>query len=191
MASKTGNKSHATIYANALYEAAADAGALEQVAAELKMLRVLIHRVPKLERLLVSPTISFEDKRKVIEGTFTTLSKTTRNFLLVLIDRKRAQLLDAVAESFAAVANAKSGIAAVEVQTARALEADEREKLQSVLAKKLNKKINLNEKVRPELLGGMVLLHEDKMWDASVAHALKEAVGRLEGLKLTAVKWAE
>lgn len=191
MASKTGNKSLATVYAHALYEAAEQAGVLEQVTAELKMLRVLVHKAPKLEKLLISPTVSFNDKRKVIEGTFTNLSKITRNFLLVLVDKKRAGLLDLIAETFAEVANEKSGVAAVEVQTARTLEADEREKLQALLTKKLSKKVNLNEKVRPELLGGMVLLHEDKMWDASLAHSLKEAVGRLEGLKLQSVKWGE
>src|ERR1041384_3680413 len=99
MASKTGNKSLAAIYANALYEAAADAKAVEQVGAELKMLRVLTVRAPKLERLLVSPTVSFDEKRKVIEGAFGSFAQITRNFLLVLIDRKRAQLLNTIKTS--------------------------------------------------------------------------------------------
>src|SRR3954451_6008078 len=105
MASKTGNKSLATVYAHALYEAAADAKAVEQVGGELKLLRVLVTKAPKLERLLVSPTISFADKRKVLEGTFGTFSQITRNFLLVLVERKRAALLDSVAEIFADVVN--------------------------------------------------------------------------------------
>jgi F-type H+-transporting ATPase subunit delta len=191
MASKTGNKSLAIIYAQALYEAAEQAQVLDQVASELEALRELIKKAPKLEAFLVSPTISFDEKRKTIESAFAEFSKITRNFLLVIVDRKRGQLLGLISSSFAEHANRKAGMAAVEVHTAREMNSEERSRLSGMLEKKLNKRVKLNERIRPELLGGMVLQHEDKLWDRSVASALKRMIETMDAVKLTQVKWME
>jgi len=186
VANKTGNKALAAIYAEALYEAAQSANVLEQVKAELVALREIIARSPKLEGMLVSPTVTFENKRKVIDTTFAKFSKITRNFLTVLVDRKRATVLDTVATEFQSLANKKAGIARVDVKSARALDAGEREKLESLLKKRLNKTIELHEHVHPELLGGLVLQHEDRLWDASVVHVLGRMVEKMEELKVMA-----
>ncbi|HYG73528.1 MAG TPA: ATP synthase F1 subunit delta [Planctomycetota bacterium] len=191
MAGKSGSKALAAIYAEALYEAAKESGSVDQVTAELKLLRILLVKAPKLEKLLESPTISFEEKRKVIEGTFKHLSKVTRNFLLVLVDRKRAHLIGTIVSAFIETMNKKAGIAAVDVHTARPLDLEEREQLKTLLSKKLNKTVNLNESVKPELLGGLVLIHEDKMWDRSTRHALDQMVEKMEGLKLATIKWTD
>lgn len=186
MANKTGNKALAAIYAEALYEAAQSANVLEQVKAELVALREILARSPRLEGMLVSPTVTFENKRKVIDTTFAKFSKITRNFLTVLVDRKRATVLDTVATEFQSLANKKAGIARVDVKSARALDAGEREKLESLLKKRLNKTIDLHEHVHPELLGGLVLQHEDRLWDASVVHVLGRMVEKMEELKVMA-----
>jgi F-type H+-transporting ATPase subunit delta len=136
--------------------------------------------------MLVSPTVTFENKRKVIDTTFAKFSKITRNFLTVLVDRKRATVLDTVATEFQSLANKKAGIARVDVKSARALDAGEREKLESLLKKRLNKTIDLHEHVHPELLGGLVLQHEDRLWDASVVHVLGRMVEKMEELKVMA-----
>ncbi len=191
MAKKGGNKPLAVIYATALYDAAAEAGVLNQVSSEILTIKDLCTRMPEAERFLVSPTISFGDKRKVIESALNDLTKITRNFLLVVVDRGRAQLLRMIADAFVEHSNRKEGIASVEVHTARALEDHERVKLVEVLQSKLSKRINLNEKVEPQLLGGLVLMHEDTKWDGSAAYSLKRLIERMEALKLTQVKWTE
>jgi F-type H+-transporting ATPase subunit delta len=185
VATKTGNKALAAIYAEALYEAAKDAGTLDQVSAELLALREIISRSPKLELMLVSPTVSFGDKRKVIESTFKKFTPITRNFLSVVVERKRAAILDTVVTEFQDHANRMAGIASVQVKSAEPLEDAERQKLKSMLTKRLNKKIDLHELVHPELLGGLVLQHEDKVWDASVIHKVRRMVKEMEELKVT------
>jgi len=191
MASKSGTKSLAAIYAQALYEAAEQAQLLEQVSAELNDFSVMLQKLPKLERFLVSPVISFAEKRKVIDGALAGYSKIMRNFLLVLVERKRAAILAPILVEFTNFSNRKASKAEVQVHTAVALESSEREKLRGVLSGKLGKSISLTERVRPELLGGMVLIHEDKMWDASLQHSLKKLMGGMESLKLAQIKWSE
>jgi F-type H+-transporting ATPase subunit delta len=191
MASKSGSKSLAAIYAQALYEAAVNAGVLEQVAGEQKSLQELIQKTPKLERFLVSPTIAFDAKRKLIESTFSSFSRITQNFLLVLVDRKRANLLEAIADAFFTYSNLKAGMASVKVLTAQPITEVQRNRLTGVLEKKLNRKIKLDERLKPELLGGMVLQHEDKLWDRSVLSSLKSMIDKMDEVKLTQVKWME
>ena len=67
----------------------------------------------------------------------------------------------------------------------------EREKLVQVLGNKIGKKIKLVERVNPDLIGGIVVVHEDKMWDGSLRHKLNGAISTMEELKSTAVKWNE
>jgi F-type H+-transporting ATPase subunit delta len=191
MAKKSGNKPLAAIYAHALYDAAVEANALEQVSTEIKVLRDMLAKSPEVERFLVSPTISFDQKRNSIESAFASFSTVTKNFLLVVVDRNRAGNISAIVAGFIEYSHHKEGIAEVQVQTARELQSSERTKLTSLLQGKLNKKITLNEKVRPELLGGMVLIHEDKMWDSSIASGIKQMTERMEALKLTTIKWAD
>lgn len=191
MAKKAASKSLATIYATALYEAAVEGGALERVAAEVLAIRELLHKAPEVERFLISPTIDFANKRKAIEAGFSEFSKITTNFLLVLVDKGRAGVFDAIVHEFIDTMNRKEGIAEVQVHSARELADAEKARLIDVLAKKLSKKIKLDERVKPELLGGLVLIHEDKMWDGSVKYALERMIEKMDEVKLTTVKWHE
>lgn len=191
MANKTADKPLASIYAQALYEAAAEAGVLEQVATELKTLRDTFVNSPRVERFFVSPTISFAQKRKVVEGALNDFSRVTQNFLLVLADRNRSQLMAGIATAFSEHSNYKAGIAAVEVHSVRKLNDDERARLTAMLAGRLKKRIDLDERIRPELLGGLIVIHGDHMWDASVAHALGQMTDKMENLKLAAIKWTD
>ena len=191
MANKSSNKPLANIYAQALYEAAVEAGAQEQVGVELAGLAGALKNDAKFAEFFESPTIAFESKRKVVEEALKGYSAITRNFLLVLTARGRSAFFSQIVESFTEYAERQAGIAAVEVTSARTLDADEREKLLQVLGNKLGCKIKLNERVNPELIGGMVVVHEDKMWDSSLRHKLDGAVRSMEELKTSAVKWGD
>src|ERR1039458_9008245 len=122
MAGKTINRPLAAIYAQALYEAAGQSKVTDQVGLEIDAVLDIVEKSPRVGIFLESPTIAFQDKRKVIEGTFKDNSKILRNFLLVLVERGRTQLLEQIAEEYLKVCDAKNGIARVEVQSARALE---------------------------------------------------------------------
>ena len=190
MASKNADRPVAAIYAQALYEAAKGAGLLDEVTGELKALRAMLAKAPKLESFLVSPTIAFGEKRKIIESAFQSFSKITQNFLLVVVERQRANLLEAVIEIFEKFADEKAGMTAVEVHSARELEEDERNQLTQVLGRKLKRQIRLKERVDPALLGGLVLRHEDRVWDLTLSHALAGMQEKMADLKVS-LKWKE
>jgi F-type H+-transporting ATPase subunit delta len=191
MANKSSNKPLAAIYAQALYEAAAEAHLLEQVTAELAELKAILHKDAKIGAFLDSPTIDFGSKRKVTDDAFKNHTKITRNFLLVIAQHGRSPMLDQIVDAFTDYSNKKANIAVVEVQSARSLEEDERTKLRALLQNKLNKKINLDERVNPELMGGLIVTHEDTMWDGSLRHKLDEILTRMEAPLVSTARWLE
>lgn len=191
MANK-GSKPLAAIYAQALYEAAnlASGDTRERVAAELASIKEILEKNKRVGIFLETPTIAFADKRKVIEACFVNFTAVTRNFLLVIAQRGRASMLEQIADAYTEYANRTAGIAKVEVQTARALATEERTRVSEIMAAKLNKKIILSEHVNPDLIGGMVLVHDDKMWDGSLRRTLDDAIKTME-IKTNLVKWSE
>ena len=111
--------------------------------------------------------------------------------MLVLVERSRTQALGLIAEEYQAVADRKAGIARVDVESARALEAPERERIKQVLGTKLKQTIELNERVNPSLLGGAVVTHQDTRWDGSVKARLQEMIHQMETTQTQSGKWAE
>lgn len=184
------NKPLAAIYGQALFEAARDANQQDQVAAELVSLRDMLHKDARIGIFLESPVIAFGEKRKVIDSSFAKYSAVTRNFLLVMAERSRATMIDQIVEAYNDFKNFTANIATVDVRTARPLEADEREKVSKTMQEKLKKTIRLNEHVDPELIGGMVIIHDDKMWDSSLRRKLNDAIKTMD-IKTNLVKWSE
>ncbi|HLX64560.1 MAG TPA: ATP synthase F1 subunit delta [Planctomycetota bacterium] len=191
MANKGSNKPLAAIYAQALYEAARDANAQLQAAAELLALKEMLRKDRRIGIFLETPTISFDDKRKVIQAAFKSFSPITRNFLLVIAERSRAAMLDQIVDAYNEYATKIAGIATVEVRTARKLDDSERASVSKLMEAKLKKKIQLKEEVVPQLIGGMVLQHEDTLWDGSLRHKLNEAVHRMELSPAHVLSWSD
>ncbi len=185
MATTTGGLSIAHAYAEALYDVAAETGAIADVESDLNAMAKALSTEPKLRLFLESPTIPFDAKRKVLTAGMSGIGKMVLNLLCLAIDHGRIGMFDQMVHAFHDHANAKAGIAEIKVASARKLEAGELEKLSAVLQKKLNQKITLVETVQPDLMGGIVVTHQDLNWDASVSHRLKRIIEKIEEVKNT------
>jgi F-type H+-transporting ATPase subunit delta len=173
----------APVYAEAMYDVAKEKGSLDRVAAEVAALAGILDKEPLLRRFFETPTVSAEDKRKVIEAGFKDFSAEVRNLLSVVVDRQRVGIFEKIAEAYHALANEKAGIAEVRLESVQALDAAAKERLGKVLERTIGKKIVFQEETRADLLGGFVLTHGDRQWNASLAHRLRQASRRMEGAK--------
>jgi F-type H+-transporting ATPase subunit delta len=174
---ESGDQSIAQIYAEALYDAVVDASALTQVEEEMRTLRAISD--PKVRLFLKSPTVSFEDKRKVLCEGLKGAHPLSRNFILLLVQRGRGMFYDDILEAFHEHCNNMAGVAEVGVASARPLRPGEREKLKGILEKKLALKVILKEKANPALLGGFLLAHGNFRWNATMAKRLEVLVERM------------
>jgi F-type H+-transporting ATPase subunit delta len=186
MASYEVGQSIAYVYAEALYDVAAELGTIAETEQELDALARALADDVRLRLFLDTPTVPVETKRKVLTSALSGVSKPVLNLMLLAIEHARINVFGSIASGFHRHANKKAGIAEVEVAAARPLEAIEQQKLKTMLTAKFNQKIVLIEHIRPELLGGLILTHDGRSWDGSILHRLGRIVDKIEEAKVAA-----
>lgn len=181
----------AHVYAKALYDVAAEQRRVTETEEEMLALLRLTRMEPAFHRFLESPVLAKEQKRKVICANLQRLSQPLLNFLCLLVDRRRLKLLDEIAEEFHDLANQAQGIAEMELESARALTADEKAQLQVVMEAKTQRKVVIRETAKPELLGGFILKSGDTQWDTSVLSRTQRLVRLLAANREAIGVWRE
>jgi F-type H+-transporting ATPase subunit delta len=191
MAHKDAGVNLADIYAEALYDAATAAGELPRIEAELLAFTVAVIQDGRLMRFLDSPVIPFGDKRRVLESALAGFHRITLNFVLVVVERVRVEMVEAIGRAFRDHANRMAGIAEFRVTTAIRLEPEESRRLKELLERRLARPVILSEAVRPALLGGLVLEHDDFRWNCSLAKRLQGLVAQMAREQTGAALWTE
>jgi F-type H+-transporting ATPase subunit delta len=166
----------ASTYAEALYQAAADSGAVDRVAADLTALDAVLGSDSDVARVLANPQVETRVKKAAVAGLADAASPLTVNLLQVLIDRGRLEELGEIAAAFDERVAAAEGRIAVEVTTAVPLPDDLREQVVTRIREQTGKTPEITERVDPEIIGGLVLRVGGVVTDASVR-------GRIDGLR--------
>jgi F-type H+-transporting ATPase subunit delta len=178
-------KDIARVYASSLVELGQEKKILADLEAEMKLLADLIAEQRDMRLFLASPGITREKKKDFIEKIFTgKLSEYMNNFLKVLIDNDRQSLIAEINEQFSALLDDINKRQRVSITTAAAMDASTRDKLTSRLKEVLKKDIILNEKVNPEILGGIVIRVGDTVIDGSLVKDLKNIRSNLLNSKV-------
>jgi F-type H+-transporting ATPase subunit delta len=163
-------------YATALYELAADAGALPVVESDLRSFQRAIDASGDLKRLIKSPVFSREDQWKALEALVARmrLSDLTRRFLgIVTRNRRLFALPDIIADFFTLAAHFRGEISA-RVTSAKALSSPQLANLKAALKSALGQAINLTETQDPDLLGGLIVKVGSVMVDSSIQTQLSK-----------------
>ena len=163
------------LYGRALLEAADDAGVLDEVAEEVSFFGNLLAGDADLALFVESPRIESAQKRGVFERSLR--GKGTDifvNFLLLLVDKGREAELKAILAAFRAFHDEHIGLVRVEVVSAESFKAENVENLSAAISASLGKDVVVNNKVDPEMLGGIIVRYEGMVADGSLKTALKE-----------------
>jgi F-type H+-transporting ATPase subunit delta len=86
----------------------------------------------------------------------------------VLVRFNRINYLEAIVAALASYVNDALGVAIAEVRSAKSLTPDEMEELANVLGRKVGRKVELDVKSDPALLGGFVARIGSEIYDASI-----------------------
>ncbi len=174
-------KSASLQYANAMADVALVQGAVEPAAKQLHEFGAAYEQSAELRTFLASPAVSVEAKHAVIEKIVARLgaSKIIRNFLFVLADHRRTQLIPEVIAAFHQVIRQRQGIAEAEVSSAVELSAAQKKEMAATLARLTGKKIETKYTLDPALLGGAVVRIGDTIYDGSLRSRLNEMRARL------------
>ncbi len=128
------------------------------------------------------PALNAEVKRQVIEKIAAKMNIDTavRNFIYLLVDHRRTEMLAEIQQAFRAELNARLGIVEAEVTSARELSAAEKKELTAVLEKRTGKKIEARFQEDEALLGGAIVRLGSTIYDGSVRDQLDRLREQLE-----------
>jgi len=170
-------------YATALADVVMKSGETETVKSELKTWEELMKANSELQNAFSNPAIAHLSKEKVLESLLEKAkpSKTTANFLRVLLRNSRLTELGTINNKFASVLEERSGIVSAEITSARALSDSERKELQASIAKMTGKQVNLNFNIDENIIGGVVTRVGSTVYDSSVKTQLENLKQQLIG----------
>jgi F-type H+-transporting ATPase subunit delta len=164
-------------YAEALFGAARERNELEEVLSDLGEFIEALHDSEELRLFFYGGQIPERQKRRALDGLTEGMKPSTTNFLKVLVDNGREEILDEVLARYEELVKEHLGRIEVEVTTAVELSEDQRGRLKERLAEVLEgREIILETNVDPGLVGGAVFRYGGRMMDGSIR-------GRLESLR--------
>jgi F-type H+-transporting ATPase subunit delta len=164
------------MYARALFQAARDAGRLEEVATDLAALASALGEIPELHAFLRNPQVEPAGKAAVLEEISAGADELVRNFLRMAAEKGRAgELAEMNAELEALVAREQNRLT-VELTTAYELTDEEAQSIVRTIEAASGRTVDATRSVDPSLLGGIVLKVGSFLADGSVR-------GRLERLR--------
>jgi F-type H+-transporting ATPase subunit delta len=169
-------------YAAALADVAMEQKSAEAVKRDLTTFVEMFFSTSDLRNALESPAVNRELKLKVITtiATKMELNPAVRNFICLVVDHRRTEMLREMVQAFAEELNKRLGIEEAEVTSARELSAAEKKELTGALERRTGKKIEARFQEDSALLGGAVVRLGSTIYDGSVREQLNRLRERLE-----------
>ncbi len=162
-------------YATAILDLATDKGNVDAVLDDMKSISATLEGSKDLRNALQSPVIKEQDKRTVLKEVFSNTSNETRGLLDILMDNKRANILDKVANDFVSLYNKRKGLQEATVTTAVAITPElETKLLVKVTELTGSTEVVLENIVDENIIGGFVLRVGDTQYNASIASQLSK-----------------
>ena len=162
-------------YAIALADVVSKNGETETVTAELKSWEDLIRSNTELQEAVGNPAIPHPNKVGVLEELIRRVqpSRTTSNFLRVLLRNNRLMEIDKINERFAVELEERSGVVTAHVTSSRELTNAEKAELHASLAKLTGRQVRPEFDIDKDLIGGVVTRIGSTVYDASVKTQLQ------------------
>jgi F-type H+-transporting ATPase subunit delta len=156
-------------YAEALFEAAREREELEEVVGDLEDFVEALRENEELRLFFYGGQVPEREKRRAIDALTEDMALSTRNFLKVLSDNGREEIIEEVLARYEELVKEHLGRVEVEVTTAVELSDEEQERIGDRLKELLEgREVILNTSVNPDLLGGAVFRFGGRMLDSSV-----------------------
>jgi F-type H+-transporting ATPase subunit delta len=164
----------AEVYARALFEAAKEAGSLDRVHDELGQFADTLDQDSNLQVFFFSPYFSSEEKKQGVRRILDDADPRFVNFLELLAERHRMPVIFRIRRALGALWAEENKLLPVTVTSAVELD----EQLVSDIGKRIEeqtgRRVELNSKVDPDLLGGLKVSVGNMVLDASVRNRLEQ-----------------
>lgn len=161
-------------YASALHDLAIGAGALEAVSADVAKLRELLASSVELRSFTPNYLIPGELRSGALDGMFKDrVHSLVWRFMRFIESKRRLGLLEEICAEFQDLEETRQGIVRGRLESAFSLPADSVDNMADRAGRRIGRKVLLETRESPELLGGYRLQVGDMVYDFSLAARLR------------------
>src|SRR5579862_6499912 len=178
MASVT--NTYARAFADAVFDMHLDPA---QSLREAQSLAGLVAQSKELREVWETPSITAEQKRAVLDAIVRRegFSRAVRNFVAVLIDRRRMHFFDAIVEQLGHELDARLGFAEAQITSSRDLSEAEKRALEAQVERLTGKKVRARYARDHAILGGAIVRVGSTIYDGSVLGQLERIREQIAG----------
>ena len=157
-------------YANALFELARDQRAFDATLRDLDAFDALIRESADLERLIKSPVFTAEEQEKAVAAILERagLGGLAANFIGLVASKRRLFALPDMIKAFRRLVADAKGIVQAEVRLAEQPSERVLSDIKSALRDVARAEVDLDIRIDPSLIGGLVVRMGSRMVDASL-----------------------
>jgi F-type H+-transporting ATPase subunit delta len=164
----------AQVYSRSLFEVAKEHDNLDRMRDELGAFADALAQNRELSVFFFSPYFSTQEKEDGLHRTVIDADPRLVNFLQVLIENHRLPLIHRIRRQFDVLWDHENRRLPVEVTSAVELDRSVIEALEGRIREQTGQNVELESKVDPDVLGGIVLRVGNSILDASVRHRLEQ-----------------
>ena len=163
-------------YSRALFEVVKESSELEKTEADVKSFQSILTQNVELKNFIQNPTQSKDNQHNLIRllADKLSFSKNLKNFMLLLIEKRRIFFIGKIIDSFLKLCLQKRGEVKASLISSKELSETELENISKELSSSTSSTIKFNYKVDKELIGGLKLQLGSFMIDTSIKNKLNK-----------------
>lgn len=162
-----------TNYARALFLVASDAGKLDEVCSDMRLVNDVCAKNHVLNVIFANPVVRESKKVDILQDLFAEkISRESMLFLAFVVKKRRTINLKGISNAFIEMYRNEKGIVLSHLMTATEIDDEATNAVKEALSRYTKKEIELESKVNPEMIGGFSVTFNNNMYDASLSTAV-------------------
>jgi F-type H+-transporting ATPase subunit delta len=162
-------------YARALFIRGKETGETTRLYEDIQKIDSIIRHSEEMKEIISNPVIRFSQKKTILQKVLqSNVGELALRFIILVAENKREQHLPGICRNFTDMVRNDLGIVPAVITTARPLTGEIPVSIRKSLEKETGKTIELNEKINPSIIGGMILRIEDLQYDGSISGQLEK-----------------
>lgn len=167
-------------YANALLELSEENGTLEEDLKQAVLVRDTLKKAD-VQAFLTHPRVPDSAKHKLFNSAFSDkLAKHMMGFLYLMVKKNRESLIVPALTEYIDRSNRRLGRIEATVVSAKALTEKQIESISNILSRKINMQVKVKATVDPDVIGGLYVLVDGRIFDRTVRSDLNNMKERLK-----------
>jgi ATP synthase F1 delta subunit len=163
-----------SVYGQALFDAAREAGKLEAVAEDLAGVSDVFKAHPALKKLFTVPTLDAKQKKAAAMQVFAgRISRELLNFLCILIEKHRVGAWDGIVRRYGEFMDERDGLTKGILYSVVPVPQEQLRLFETETGKALTKTVRLENRIDATLIGGVKIYVDGKLVDMSIKSRLE------------------